>query len=620
MSKSKKDIKILVACHKPSYVPDNDLLLPIQVGTALGQKIPNLTHDDSGDNISEKNRSFCEMTAIYWAWKNLDADYYGLFHYRRYFSFADEIFPQNPFAEAHMNDIEGHLDMLGLDEARMREVIEAHDIIAPTPGRFVEAGLTMYKQYDLATMHYIKDLDFVLDYLKENYPYMVKAADEAMNSVWGYFCNMFVLTKELFLEYCEFIFDCLFAFDKAIDYSNYDIEEYRVVGFLAERLTNIWLTYKRNTKTYSFKELQKVFFDKPGSAKLSPLREKDNVAIVLAANDYYVPYMSALIESIAQNANEKDLYDINIFHRDISPENQAIMAKQFMSYGNIKLRYYDITPYMEKYEHLHTRGHFALETYFRLFIQEIMIGYSKVLYLDADMVVEADVAPLFYEDVKDYILAACLDPDTAGLYKGGFEPGRREYTDEKLRLEKPYEYFQAGTILFNLDEMRKQWDINEILEFALSYEWRLLDQDVLNYFAQGKVKFVDMAYNVMYNWRGIRINEIIKKAPMQLYLDYMDARANPKIIHYAGPEKPWMEADCDFAERFWFYAKCTPYYEVILSRMMIWLGQHKVRKAGIIIRILRKIKRSIKPAFSVFFPESSRRRAWVRRTIRRVRG
>ena len=81
-------IKIYVVCHKPSYVPENPYLYPIQVGTALSKSpLEGMLHDNEGDNISDRNKSYCELTAQYWAWKNEDADYYGFFHYRRYFAF-----------------------------------------------------------------------------------------------------------------------------------------------------------------------------------------------------------------------------------------------------------------------------------------------------------------------------------------------------------------------------------------------------------------------------------------------------------------------------------------------------------------------------------------------------
>ena len=85
------DIRILIACHKPTYVPENPLFYPIQVGTALtDRRLEGMTyHDNEGDNISEKNPDYCELTAQYWAWKHLDCDYYGFFHYRRYLTFRN---------------------------------------------------------------------------------------------------------------------------------------------------------------------------------------------------------------------------------------------------------------------------------------------------------------------------------------------------------------------------------------------------------------------------------------------------------------------------------------------------------------------------------------------------
>ena len=85
-----------------------------------------------------------------------------------------------------------------------------------------------------------------------------------------------------------------------------------------------------------------------------------------------------------------------------------------------------------------------------------------------------------------------MDVRTAGLYNG-YEPNKKDYMDHILKIKKPYEYFQAGVILFNLNEFRKTYTVEEMLKFAASYQWQLLDQDVLNYLAQGRTKIVDSA-------------------------------------------------------------------------------------------------------------------------------
>ena len=79
------NIRIIVAAHKPYQMPKDDIYLPLHVGHA-GKPDIGFQGDDTGENISTKNANYCELTGLYWAWKNLDADYIGLAHYRRYFA------------------------------------------------------------------------------------------------------------------------------------------------------------------------------------------------------------------------------------------------------------------------------------------------------------------------------------------------------------------------------------------------------------------------------------------------------------------------------------------------------------------------------------------------------
>ena len=271
----------------------------------------------------------------------------------------------------------------------------------------------------------------------------------------------------------------------------------------------------------------------------------------------------------------------------------------------------------KQFEHLFLRGHFALETYFRLLMPELMPDYDKVLYLDCDVIVKADLAQLYATDVENYLLAACHDADTAGLYNG-FEPHKKYYMDNILKIEHPYEYFQAGVILFNLAEFRKSYTSKQMLEFAASNEWELLDQDVLNYLAQNRYRSVDMAWNVMTNWRGIRIPEIVSRAPKYLRDEYMKAHSAPKIIHYAGPDKPWQQPDADYAEEFWRYARMSEYYEVMMQRLMrqsVQEGRPLSRK----VRVKNKVKRVLQPIADKLLPKYTKRREAVKKLVKKVR-
>lgn len=149
----------------------------------------------------------------------------------------------------------------------------------------------------------------------------------------------------------------------------------------------------------------------------------------------------------------------------------------------------------------------------------------------------------------------------------GIRRTKKKYTDQVLKLKEPYKYFQAGVLLLNLAEFRKAYTTKQILDFAVSEEWQLLDQDILNKLCEGRVKYIDMRWNVMVDYAGIRINKIIALAPRKLNQMYLDARNNPAIIHYAGPQKPWFEPEMDFGDVFWNYARGSVYYECMLFRM-----------------------------------------------------
>lgn len=601
------DIRIYISCHKDCCVPEWPPFHPVQVGTALAKERLDMLHDDEGDNISEKNGSYCELTAQYWAWKNQQADYYGFFHYRRYLSFSEKKFPADPFGEVHepCND-RAALKKYGILPERLYDIIPRYDLIVPQEGGFKE-GMSLYRQYCVAPVHHKEDLDFVLGVIKHDHPDMYPYAVRYLRRKKGYFCNMFIMKRELFCKYCEWLFPILEKHERSVDISAYSEQAYRVHGFLAERLCGIFIYWLEKTQKLRILKLQRVLFaDTEKEETLLPAYGENAVAAVFSANDHYVPYLSALLMSVKEHASAERNYDLLVLHRDIKEENRRRL-KADTEAPNISLRFLNVTRPMSRYENLPLRGHFKAETYFRLLLPELLLGYKKILYLDSDMIACTDIAPLYETDVTGYLLAACRDADTAGLYNG-YEPNKKDYTDNILKLKNPYDYFQAGTILFNLEEFRKTYTVPEMMEYAMSYQWELLDQDVLNHLAEGKTLFADMAWNVMTDWKHIRIRDIIGRAPRPLYREYMAARKAPKIIHYAGPDKPWSDPESDFAELFWQYSRKTSYYEAVLGRLAS-VGK-KEKKPGLFTALV------LRPLANIFFPVGTARREKLKKLLK----
>jgi hypothetical protein len=212
---------IVVATHKDYPMPADPLYLPVQAGRALGAPLP-YVGDDSGENISGKNRSFCELTCLYWAWKNLTgADAVGLCHYRRYLA--------------------GKRGGKGFDRiltgAEADALLQTVPVLLPKKRNyFIETG---YSQYVHA--HHEEDLLETRKILEERCPEYVAAFDRTLSRTKGHRFNMFVMRRDLLERYCTWLFGVLFELEKRLDISAYSDYDKRVFGFVAERLLDVWL-------------------------------------------------------------------------------------------------------------------------------------------------------------------------------------------------------------------------------------------------------------------------------------------------------------------------------------------------------------------------------------------
>ena len=568
------NIKIYVVCHKPSYVPENPYLYPIQVGTALsGSKLEGMIHDNEGDNISDRNKSQWELTAQYWAWKNDDADYYGFFHYRRYFAFDPSITCDDGWGNIVYDRISDEvIKEIKLDPVSMKKMITQYDVIS-VKGRLYpqmqdeEFPMDVYHEYGVAPFQHRKDLDLTLKILKQKYPEFVETADEYMKSNVAHECNMFIMKKDIYQKYCAWLFDILFEAEKQIDTTWYSVEEYRVMGYLAERLCGIYYLYLKKQEGIKTFELPKTLFqDTAPHAVLEPVY-KEAVPVVLSANNRFSPYLDIMIRSMIANASEKRNYDIIILYNDISERNQRLIKSAANGKANISIRFARVCEYFDAGK-LFVDQHLSVETYYRLIIPEIMPNYHKILYLDCDMVADQDVAELYDLDLKGAIIGAAKDIDVAGQLNLN-QNNWQTYATETLGLDSPYDYFQAGVLILDLDGLRKTASSQKMIKLALSQSFRCHDQDVLNIICRNKVTYIPQQWNTLMDWQepGRSRMQILKMAPRKLFEEYSAARKHPYLIHYAGYQKPWDVVDCDFAEYFWKYAKLSPYYPMLLRRI-----------------------------------------------------
>ena len=250
-------IKILVCCHKPSELPQDDIFLPIHVGAAISDVNLGIQRDDqlngqACDNISSKNRSFCELTAIYWAWKSIkkiypELQYIGLNHYRRFFSFDETRLTASGIPKDVKN-----IAQYKLDKLKIESWLSSNKVIT-TPKAHLKTSVA--SGYEHA--HYSSDLRIVHDIVHDIFPESLQAFNDVfLGCNYFYDCNMFIMSWNEFDEYCKWLFAILFEAEKRIDISHYDTYQKRIFGFLAERLWTVWVKQRQ----YSLRNLNYLVY------------------------------------------------------------------------------------------------------------------------------------------------------------------------------------------------------------------------------------------------------------------------------------------------------------------------------------------------------------------------
>lgn len=230
------NVKILVCCHKKDIMATQSPYFPIHVGKELHKDVSiGITEDNTGDNISMKNQSYCELTGLYWAWKNLKGvDVIGLCHYRRYFDFHNQckkFLPYTLFKTTQFNDID-----LDIPQSILNQVFEGK-IIVP---RYKSYRMPLYADY--CTNHISDDFFKLKDVFSDEPQKYKDAFGNIMynNNKLMHF-NMFIMKWEEFDKYCTWLFNILSKVEKVTDISHYNPVQKRIYGYMAERLFNVYI-------------------------------------------------------------------------------------------------------------------------------------------------------------------------------------------------------------------------------------------------------------------------------------------------------------------------------------------------------------------------------------------
>lgn len=254
-----------------SELIDNPIYVPVRCGAVFDKENPmGIAGDDTGDNISEKRMSFCEFTVQYWAWKNAQADYYGLCHYRRYLSFAEKRFRTDEYTMIHNAVLTpGWKKRLRLTEPeRMAELIGAYDVVTseyapvvnlPTPKGHKKTVRELWEAHD--GMFFEKSsLDLLFKLIDELAPEYSASAKEYFSGGLHRGFNCYVMKRELFDRLCRFQFPIMFEVERRLDTTGYTQTMLRTPAFLGEMLYGIFLYHISTYERWRIKEVQLAYF------------------------------------------------------------------------------------------------------------------------------------------------------------------------------------------------------------------------------------------------------------------------------------------------------------------------------------------------------------------------
>lgn len=264
------------------------------------------------------------------------------------------------------------------------------------------------------------------------------------------------------------------------------------------------------------------------------------VPVVMAADEGYILPLCVALATLAQHASPARRYDIVILCIGRAQELLLPLLPSFCS-NNISARAVNLS----SLHSFHTSNHISLASYNRLYIPELMPEYDKVLYLDCDIIVHADVAELYDIELGDNYLAACEDY----YLTQGTSPYVPQALAELRKQGCPIEgHINAGILVMNLAALRRDNMQPRMLECAAAQAHYYHDQCVLNITCQGRILPLPLEWNmcvadslgrdVMSDWHHDTLHRLLRSG------EY-------KIVHYSCWAKPWKHLQRPLAELWW---------------------------------------------------------------------
>ena len=296
---------------------------------------------------------------------------------------------------------------------------------------------------------------------------------------------------------------------------------------------------------------------------IKPIYKADIPAIIFTIDDGYVPYFSVALAGLLHNTSDNNVYDITVLYKFISEKNMEILQNQCRPYPNVSLRFFNVGNIIaenQKDKLVSNIEHINEVAFYRLYIPDIFALYKKIIFLDADICIDGDVAGLYRVDLgKNYLGAVrgCMAMQIKSYSTCISESAYRfaRYVHDVVHMDGQ-NYFNAGVLLFNVRQMLKDGKNKEFLsKLDIVKTLRYNDQDILNMCCKDRVKYLGCEWNYCAKFENA--------SDKKIYDDML--QDSIKIYHYIGSDKPWINKFRPFYNVFYTYAMLSPYWKNFLK-------------------------------------------------------
>lgn len=621
MNQEQLKIHIAVACHKPSRLPHNPYLVPVQVNSARAKTRMDMEHDDEGDNISLKNPEYCELTAQYWEWKNVDADYYGLCHYRRFLCFTpptDAVYNERLQIEAEAID-DYNLARFGLeDAARMREVIAENDVV--TGERQVVSRLytprgnqvTAYKHWTAHNRALImtEDLEKMLSILDSVAPEVGRDTREYLHGKTFTGFNCFVMKKALFQELCEIEFTVLERLERCVDLTHYCTQVSRIYGFMGEIISSGYI-YHLEKQNRRVRHVPLVYFnctdeaDKTGAAL-------EEIPVLFYPSQLSPELFAVTWQSFLDSRAPETRYHVIVCHDGMSTAVQTMIRAMAKDVENVSVRFLDGSSLKRSLAERYRERGLDASTPLLPFLPYCLEQYSEMLFLSDSVLVESPLDALWNASIAgDKILAAPSDVYMLSRINEIYPS--TEFDRMKAQMKDPYAFFSTAAMKIDLTAYRKAVSPEQMLGYCFDPVHKLRNgAEILNAAFEDRFQRIDQKWCVYYN-SDPELEYFLPYAPRETYQELMKARQTPGVVVYLADD-PFNGLATDLTPLYWTAARKTPVYELCLAHLteVMSAGAHSPQE---LTKKLFKKGTKLHAVVSRLIPKGSSAYRWIRKAL-----